>query len=168
MKITTKKGDGGRTELLFGEKVGKTSPQILALGSVDELNAFLGYARVLSHEEHIDRLQQLLVTLMGELAMPEGGQKKYDNAGFGRIGPKEIDWLEEEINKAEAQGTHRGWLRPGADGKELQARLHLARTVARRAELSVWELPEEIASPNLKIFMNRISDWIWLLARSLD
>jgi len=171
MSITTKRGDGGTTDLLFGGKASKVAPQVEALGEVDELNAVLGLARVAMDgeaAETIDQIQKWLVTLMGELAMPEGGEAAYDQAGFGRIGESEIAWVENLSGGIEGDRKFRGWLRPGAGGGELAARLHLARTVARRAERSTWKVANEIATGELRIFLNRLSDALWLMARKTE
>jgi len=168
MTITTKRGDQGFTDLLFGGKVGKTDSQVEALGAVDELNAVLGMARVVMDgegAEAIDQIQAWLVTLMGELAMPVGKDAEYEKAGFGRMGEVEIGRLQEWCGEIEADRQFKGWLRPGENGGELAARLHVARTVARRAERRVWEAPDEVASGDLRIFLNRLSDLLWLMAR---
>lgn len=167
MSITTKRGDEGFTDLLFGGKVAKGDPQIEALGAVDELNAALGLARVAMEgeaAEALDRIQKWLVTLMGELAMPSGKDEEYDRAGFGRIGEAEIRWIEEWSAGIEGEQKFKGWLRPGQDGDDLSARLHVARTVARRAERRTWEVPDEVARPGVRIFLNRLSDALWLMA----
>jgi cob(I)alamin adenosyltransferase len=168
MSITTKRGDGGFTDLLFGGKARKGDPQIEGLGAVDELNAALGLARVVMEgeaAEAIDRLQGWLVTLMGELAMPAGKEAEYEKAGFGRIGTEEIAWVERLSSAIEGEEPFKGWLRPGERGGELAARLHVARTVARRAERRVWEVPDEVARPTVRIFLNRLSDALWLMAQ---
>ena len=168
MSITTKRGDQGFTDLLFGGKVPKGNAQIEALGAVDELNAALGLARVVMDGEAadaVDQLQKWLVTLMGELAMPVGKEAEYEKAGFGRIGEKEIAWLEDWCAGIEGDQKFKGWLRPGENGGELAARLHVARTVARRAERRTWEVADEVASPEIRIFLNRLSDALWLMAR---
>ncbi len=172
MSITTKRGDEGTTELLFGVKVKKGAVQVEALGVVDELNAFLGFARVMVNGDlavQIDRVQSWLVTLMGEVAMPEGFEEKYKKAGFGRVGIGEIDEVEswcEELERSE--GGFRGWLRPGVEGGELAARLHMVRTVARRAERRVWDVDAAVASREMRVLLNRLSDWLWLVARSVE
>ncbi|MEJ6719832.1 MAG: cob(I)yrinic acid a,c-diamide adenosyltransferase [Akkermansiaceae bacterium] len=171
MSITTKRGDKGFTDLLFGGKVSKDDPQIEALGAIDELNAALGLARVVmvgEAAEVLDRIQKLLVTLMGELAMPGGKNEEYDTAGFGRIGQKEISWMEDWSRDVEKEQKFKGWLRPGANGGELAARIHLARTVARRAERRTWMVDDEIASSELRVFLNRLSDGLWLVASKLE
>lgn len=168
MSITTKRGDEGFTDLLFGGKVGKVDSQIEALGAVDELNAALGLARVVMEgegAEMLDRIQGWLVTLMGELAMPVGKDEAYEKAGFGRIGEEEISVLEKWSGGIEGEEKFKGWLRPGQNGGELAARLHVGRTVARRAERRVWGAPGEVVSAHLRIFLNRLSDLLWLMAR---
>ena len=167
MSVTTRKGDEGKTELLFGVKVSKTDPQVVALGDLDELNAAFGLVRVLLAEtEKIDRMQSLLVTLMGEVAMPIGEEKKYAASGFSRIGVDEVALLEGWIAELEAGSKNRGWLRPGADGRNLAAHWQVARTVARRAERALWALPESLLSRQGRIFLNRVSDWCWLCAKN--
>jgi cob(I)alamin adenosyltransferase len=171
MSITTKRGDEGFTDLLFGGKVAKGDAQIEALGAVDELNAVLGFARVVMDGEGasaVDRIQKCLVILMGELAMPEGKDAEYEKAGFGRIGEEEIVWMEEWAASIEGDEKFKGWLRPGANGGEWAARLHVARTVARRAERRVWEVRDEVARREVRIFLNRLSDALWLMARRAE
>lgn len=171
MSITTKRGDDGTTDLLFGGKAGKGDAQIEALGAVDELNATLGLARVAMDgegAESIDQIQKWLVTLMGELAMPPGKDAEYDRAGFGRIAAEEIRWMESLSEGIEGDRKFKGWLRPGAAGGELAARLHLARTVARRAERRAWEVNECVCSDEVRIFLNRLSDVLWLMARKSE
>jgi len=168
MSITTKRGDGGFTDLLFGGKLAKGDAQIEALGAVDELNATLGLARVAMEgeaAEAIDRIQNWLVILMGELAMPAGKESEYEKAGFGRIGEEEIGWVEAWGAEIEGEKKFKGWLRPGAEGGELAARLHVARTVARRAERRVWMVTDEVVGPKVRIFLNRLSDVLWLMAQ---
>ena len=171
MTITTKRGDEGFMDLLFGGKIGKTDPQVEALGTVDELNAVLGMARVAMDgegAEAIDRIQAWLVTLMGELAMLVGKDAEYEKAGFGRIGEVEIGRLQGWCSVIEEGRKFKGWLRPGEKGGELAARLHVARTVARRAERRAWSAPDEVASGDLRIFLNRLSDLLWLVARKSE
>tara|TARA_B100001057_G_scaffold180567_1_gene181279 strand:+ start:22654 stop:23232 length:579 start_codon:yes stop_codon:yes gene_type:complete len=171
MSITTKRGDKGFTDLLFGGKASKGDPQIEALGAVDELNANLGIARVLVDGEvarAIDQIQEWLVTLMGELAMPMGKEIKYEKSGFGRISTSEIEWLEDWSASIEKEEKFKGWLRPGERGGEVAARIHLARTVARRAERRTWDVANEVASAEVRIFLNRLSDALWLLASASE
>ena len=171
MSITTKRGDKGFTDLLFGGKASKGDPQIEALRAIDELNANLGIARVLVDGEvarAIDQIQEWLVTLMGELAMPMGKEIEYEKSGFGRISTIEIEWLEDWSASIEKEEKFKGWLRPGERGGEVSARIHLARTVARRAERRTWDVADEVASAEVRIFLNRLSDALWLLASASE
>ncbi len=171
MSITTKRGDEGVTDLLFSGKAAKNDSQVEALGAVDELNAALGLARVAMDgegAEAIDKVQAWLITLMGELAMPEGKESEYDRAKFGRIGEEEIEWLQSWSQEIEGNRKFKGWLRPGQVGGELAARLHLARTIARRAERRAWVVTEKVATQNVRIFLNRLSDALWLMARKSE
>ena len=141
------------------------------MGAVDELNANLGIARVLVDGEvarAIDQIQEWLVTLMGELAMPMGKEIEYEKSGFGRISTIEIEWLEDWSASIEKEEKFKGWLRPGERGGEVSARIHLARTVARRAERRTWDVADEVASAEVRIFLNRLSDALWLLASASE
>ena len=164
MNITTKRGDQGTTDLLLGGKASKTSAQVEALGAVDELSASLGFARLeLPPElgEALATVQEHLITLMGELAMPAGEDESYEEKGFGRISEKEVSFLE---TMQQDSGALRDWLRPGAQGGEPGARLHLARTTARRAERRTWAVEDAVAKPLVRIYLNRLSDLLWVLA----
>jgi cob(I)alamin adenosyltransferase len=105
---------------------------------------------------------------MGELAMPIGKEIEYEKAGFGRISTNEIQWLEDWSASIEKEEKFKGWLRPGERGGELSARIHLARTVARRAERRSWDVVDEVASAEVRIFLNRLSDALWLLASASE
>ena len=100
--------------------------------------------------------------------MPKGKNEEYDQAGFGRITEEEISWMEDWSAGIEGDRKFKGWLRPGENGGELAARLHVARTVARRAERRVWEVSDEVASSEVRIFLNRLSDALWLMARKSE
>ena len=171
MGITTKRGDEGMTDLLFGGSVPKTHLQVEALGMVDELNAFLGFVRVTVEGEVgdlLDRIQAILVTLMGEVATPEHALDRYESSSFGRVSKEDVTFLEENAAAYDEARALKRWLRPGSAGGEVAARLHLARTVARRAERSLWALPEAIARKPARLFLNRLSDLLWLLARAVE
>ncbi len=165
MGITTRKGDQGETDLLLGQRISKTAPQMRALGAVDELNAALGLIRILNPNIDINRVQKNLMVIMGEISMPAGKNDQYLSAGFEKLSEREVAWLESEIFQLEKPGGLRGWQRPGESGSELSARLHVARTVTRRAELECWAIQTGVLSEHALVFLNRLSDWLWLLAR---
>ncbi len=173
MSIITGRGDEGETDLLFGRRIAKTSLRMQVLGCVDELNAALGLARaagaVPEAEAIIDRVQEQLVGLMGQFAcLPEDGER-YAAAGFAAVGETELEWVIATAKDFESRGiVFKGWARPGADHSLARAGMDFARTIARRAERAVLELHEsgEEVPKLLRLYFNRLSDLMWILARA--
>ena len=172
MSIITKRGDDGETDLMFGKRISKTSMRIAALGAMDELNAALGLARAADaegrHGAVIDRVQNLLFGLMGELACLPEDLGKYREKGFAALTEADLDWLTETAKETEDKGvrfTH--WAVPGAEGSMARAHLDYARTVSRRAERHLLMLHENDGEVPLtvRLFLNRLSDALWILAR---
>ena len=169
MSIITKRGDEGETDLLYGKRIGKTDIRVEALGAVDELNTVLGLVRCHGSEtlgEELDWLQDKLVGLMGELAvLPEDGER-YQKDGMPKVSPADVAELESRAKAIEEKGVNfKGWARPGAAGALPAAFLDQARTVARRGERRVLELSAASPLPVVTLFLNRVSDYLWLLAR---
>ena len=167
MPIITKRGDQGETDLLFHKKAPKISARIEALGATDELNSHLGLARTMASDEAltswIDGVQKNLINLMGEFATEEEDYQKYIKKGYGRIQENEVIALETLAAEHEDSGhTFRGWIRPGNDGNQLTAQLHVCRTVCRRAERRSWAIPLPNTAPRL--YLNRLADVLWLIA----
>lgn len=169
MSIITKRGDEGETDLLFSRRISKTSLRVQALGAVDELNAALGLARAAGLrgeiETIIDRVQEKLVAAMGQLATLPGDRERYT---YAAIQAADVEWLEQVAKEMESRGVRfTDWARPGAEGAIASAALDMARTVARRAERQSWELHESggEVSQDVLLFLNRISDLLWILAR---
>lgn len=174
MSITTKRGDKGSTDLLFGQCVLKSHPRIHALGAVDELNAALGLVRVTARTEivkhNVPLFQMELISLMGELATPVGEEARYAQTHSQGINADRVEALHDLVKTLEAQGALKfeGWALPGAGGSIGGAHCDVARTVCRRAERSVMDLHgTEHAVPNTEIvrYLNRLSDVLWLMAR---
>lgn len=170
MSIATKTGDGGSTSLMFNRRVSKCHPRVEAYGCVDELNSVLGLARTAGEEprvgETLPRIQQDLIRLMGELATDELDLARFEQAGFARVTSAMTGYLDGCIAELEPRlGRFSGWAIPGAC--PLGATLDLARTVCRRAERRVCALQEagQLHNENLMIYLNRLGDWLWLLAR---
>ncbi|MBI4659772.1 MAG: cob(I)yrinic acid a,c-diamide adenosyltransferase [Verrucomicrobia bacterium] len=170
MSITTKKGDDGTTGLMFNRRVSKSHPRVEACGSVDELNAAIGLARAGGRNDFVCQnllaIQKDLVVLMGELATEAQDLPRYVNDGFLVVAPKMTALLDGLVQDIEAQNiSYKGWATPGATG--LSAALDLARTVCRRAERRVCALQEagQLSNPEIIIYLNRLSDLLWLLAR---
>jgi cob(I)alamin adenosyltransferase len=172
MSIITGRGDSGDTDLLFGKRIAKTSLRIEALGNVDELNAALGLTRAAAHDPSwialIDRLQALLVGLMGQLACVPEDEALYAEKKYAAITEADLAWVTEEAKNHEALGVRfTGWARPGAEGSLARAGMDLSRSVARRAERGVLALHEsgEPVPEVVRLFFNRVSDLLWILAR---
>lgn len=172
MSIITGRGDSGETDLLFGKRIAKTSPRIAALGEVDELNAALGLARAAFNDpamvELIDGVQVRLIGLMGQLATLPADEARYHEKGFAALHDSDLEWLTATAKQWESQGVElHGWATPGAEGSIARAGLDFARAVARRAERSVLALHEsgEPVPEVVRLFFNRISDLLWILAR---
>lgn len=167
MKLYTKTGDDGETGLFGGPRVRKNSPRIEAYGTVDELNAVVGVVRTHGPPADLDellaRIQNELFDLGAELATPEP-------AKFGIAGATDahVAALEREIDRYEAElEPLRQFILPG--GTPAAAALHLARVVCRRAERCVVTLTEtEALSPNTVIYLNRLSDLLFVLARAAN
>ncbi len=160
-RIVTRGGDGGETGLADGSRRAKDDRRIEALGEVDELNAVLGLARAVIDDSEADRLllalQHDLFDLGAELSQP--GKALLD-AGF----PARLERLAEKLNRD--LPPLKEFILPG--GSEPLARLHLARTVARRAERALVRLDRaETLNPHSLAWINRLSDLLFILGRSL-
>ncbi len=165
MKLYTKRGDDGHTDLFAGGRATKTDPRIHAIGEVDETNASLGLAVAacgspVSREmkDLLTQLQCRLFDLGADLATPDPAKPR-------RITQAHINELEQRIDAAsDAVPPMKHFILPG--GCELAARLHLARTVCRRAERACVALPASDAeNAPAVIYLNRLSDLLFALAR---
>lgn len=174
MSITTRRGDRGSTEILFGHGVLKSHPRIHALGAVDELNAALGLVRVTAKAgivlENVPKIQMELIGLMGELAAPCGEEERYAETHSQRIAAASVERLDELVETMERQGVLKfeGWVLPGAAGSPGGAHCDVARTVCRRAERAVVDLrgtTDALPNPDIVRYLNRLSDVLWLMAR---
>lgn len=173
MSIITGRGDDGETDLLFGRRISKTSLRIEVLGTVDELNAALGLARAAGATEEveaiIDRVQDLLVALMGQFACLSCDEERYVTAGYARVTEEDLDWIVTTARDFEARGiVFKGWARPGVEHSMARAGMDFARTIARRAERAVLKHHDAggEVSEMLRLFFNRLSDLLWILARA--
>ncbi|MDP3985959.1 MAG: cob(I)yrinic acid a,c-diamide adenosyltransferase [Candidatus Veblenbacteria bacterium] len=164
MKIYTKTGDGGESSLYGGARLPKSDLRFEAYGTVDELNAVLGVvlaqpgAKV--YQAELTRIQAELFNLGAELALSPGQELKAHPLGVQETAVLEqrMDELQQELPEL------KNFILPG--GSALGATLHHARTVARRAERAVVRLKAQIeVRPELLIYLNRLSDYLFVLAR---
>jgi cob(I)alamin adenosyltransferase len=166
MKIYTKTGDKGYTSLLSGEKVQKSHLRIEAVGTVDELNSYIGVlASYPSNESHQDLLLDIQHTLfnMGALLAVESSI----SFALPTLKAEDVAKLETAIDLLTAQlPALRHFILPG--GHPEVAYCHIARTVCRRAERNVVRLSEISVVPEFCIqHLNRLSDYLFVLARMM-
>jgi cob(I)alamin adenosyltransferase len=173
MSIVTRTGDQGSTSLMYNRRVSKFHPRVEAYGAVDELNAAIGLARASAEQpfvrDHLLSIQKDLVALMGELATAVEDLPRYVKDGFSRLTPDMTAKLETVVKTIEAQKiSFHGWATPG--GTLPSAAIDVARTVCRRAERRVCALQDsgQLDNPEIIIYLNRLSDLLWLLARWIE
>jgi len=170
MSIVTRTGDDGTTALMYGRRVPKSHPRIAACGTVDELNAALGLARATVTHASIGNallpIQKDLVGLMGELATLDEDMPRYIKDGFAVLSVECVARLDQLAARLEAElPPFKDWVMPGAN--PASAALDVARAVCRRAEREVVS-DLEIHNAQIMIYLNRLSDVLWLMARRLE
>ncbi len=158
MSIVTKTGDSGESSLYDGSRAPKHDPRFEVLGSLDELNAHLGLLRAKGIDEitpFVERLQNQLFELGAMIATP--GSTESMSTPLSEL-EAEIDALEPTLSPLTA------FILPG--GHELAALTHITRTLARKAERALAALEEK---PHAALpFLNRLSDYLFLLAREVN
>lgn len=170
-KIYTRTGDGGTTALGNGDRVAKYADRVSAYGTTDELNSFVGVAR-LSAEGDFDaalsRIQNDLFDLGADLCRPDMEKDAESEYPPLRVAMAQVDRLEAEIDVMNADlEPLRSFILPG--GSALAAQLHVCRTVSRRAERLTVELSgdESVNAAAIK-YLNRLSDWFFVAARTAN
>ena len=168
-KIYTRTGDDGTTALGTGERRRKYDLRVESYGTVDEVNALLGVARLHVADEALgamlSRIQNDLFDLGADLATPDTGEKlEYEPL---RVVSSQVERLEADIDTLNADlQPLRSFVLPA--GTPASAHLHVARTVARRAERIMVHLanhePDKVSEPGLR-YMNRLSDFLFVAAR---
>lgn len=169
MKIYTRAGDGGFTGLYGGDRVTKAHPRLMAYGTLDELNSLVGMLRLhasagAGSAAALDRVQHDLFVLGAVLATPPGALKRLD--GKMTRPTWAVADMEADIDRLTGLVPPlRNFVLPG--GSPAAAWAHLARTVCRRAEREVASLDAaEPVEDAVRIYLNRLSDWFFALARA--
>lgn len=173
MTIVTKKGDAGLTALRYGRSVPKTDARVEAYGTVDELGSAIGFAKALLREdpetsvfgELLQTVQSQLLSVGADLATSQEDHAARNKPQFD---PVFLDWLDTEVEKLEKVVKMDGFVLPGANPPS--GAVHLARTVARRAEREVLRLLQvNECEPVRRMlpYLNRLSDFLWLLGERL-
>lgn len=170
-KIYTRTGDQGQTALFAGGRLPKDDLRVAAYGAIDELNSALGCAGALNPSPETARrlvhVQNQLFILGSDLATPAAARSDY----IQRLPQSTINWLERDIDALDADVPPlTNFILPG--GTAAAAQIHLARTIARRAERGIVTLARREAenaaaalNPAILPYINRLSDWLFLLAR---
>jgi cob(I)alamin adenosyltransferase len=173
-RIYTRTGDDGTTALGTGERRKKYDLRIAAYGTLDEVNAVIGVARLhTARDSNIDpaltRIQNDLFDVGADLCLPS---EKGRGPGGARLAvtAAQVKWLEEEIDRLNAElAPLKSFILPG--GSAAAAYLHLARTVCRRAERLIVELkdqPGESVTPEALQYVNRLSDYLFVASRFMN
>ncbi len=168
MKIYTRRGDAGETDLFGGERVRKEHPRVEAYGQVDELNAFVGAAIASSDQKDLidfgRRIQSTLFDLGSFLATPDAAHR--EKASIPEVTDADVEALEAEIDRLEGElEPLTTFILPG--GTTAAAAFHVARTVCRRAERATVRLDAEEPLGGLALrYLNRLSDLLFVMARA--
>ena len=171
-KIYTRTGDDGSTGLVDGSRVAKQSPRIEAIGKVDEANSAIGLAAAAlekgAHADALFRIQNDLFDLGADLATPAEDRDFSPSEMVLRVVPGQVEWLEQSIDAFnENLDPLTSFVLPG--GGEAAARTHVARASVRAAERAVSELAsKEPINPSALAYINRLSDYLFVLARVLN
>jgi cob(I)alamin adenosyltransferase len=169
VKIYTRRGDAGQTDLFGGERVSKHALRVAAYGDVDELNAAIGWAAASGADPELEAplrtIQSALFDLGSSLATPDSGHRA--KAGIVGVAAADVEALEAWVDRLEASlEPLKTFILPG--GSAAAAAFHLARTVCRRAERAVVRLAatsgESVEEMSLR-YLNRLSDLLFVIAR---
>ncbi|HLM34835.1 MAG TPA: cob(I)yrinic acid a,c-diamide adenosyltransferase [Gaiellaceae bacterium] len=162
-KIYTRGGDRGETSLGDGSRVSKVDPLLRAYGAVDELNSVVGWVQVEAHDSRLERVQNELFDVGADLSVPyvEADEKL-------RVSQAQVDRLERDCDTAnEPLEPLKSFVLPG--GTEAAARLQIARAVCRRVEREVLAVARERdLNPRALVYLNRLSDLLFILARAAN
>ena len=167
MKIYTKTGDKGSTSLFGGQRVPKHHLRIETYGTVDELNAYIGLVRDQDIDEHsiktLIEIQDRLFTI-GSILATEPGNKKVK---IPQLHPSDITFLEQEMDAMNAHlPAMRSFVLPG--GHTTVSYCHIARCICRRAERLISHLSTTTTINEIVLqYMNRLSDYLFVLAREI-
>jgi cob(I)alamin adenosyltransferase len=173
-KLYTKTGDKGETSLMGGDRVKKIHPRIVACGNIDELNASLAVAASFSKDRKINNLvsqiQNELFNIGAELSSPKKLRRNSSESAetFYSLSEIKITELEDLIDQFDKDlPALRNFILPG--GTQSASLLHLSRTICRRAERYLIRLSEtEEINPNILKYLNRLSDLLFVLARTAN
>ena len=168
-KVYTRKGDEGKTSLVGGQRISKASRRLEAYGTIDELSAHLGLLAAMLPDGHekqqVQQVQNCLFNVCTNLATDQSTTPLYPSA---HLPEGAVELLEQEVDTMmHALPERQGFILPGGIPPAAQA--HVCRTVCRRAERCIVALSEEaVVSPEVQRYVNRLSDYLFVLAKWLN
>ena len=169
VKVYTRRGDKGMTDLVGGVRIKKTDVRLEAYGTVDELSSHLGLlaSLITLDDEHevLIRIQNNLFNVCSHLATDQSQTPLYDSA---KLDCKEIEFLEQKIDSIIAELPEpQGFVLPG--GTHAASQCHVCRTVCRRAERRIAALAETATvGQEIMQYVNRLSDYLFILAKKIN
>jgi cob(I)alamin adenosyltransferase len=169
VKIYTRTGDAGDTGLFDGTRVSKADPRVATYGEVDELNAWVGFARAAGVGDDVsamlDQIQRDLFALGARLADPR--RRIAERVTKAAVTVADVERLEGWIDRLETElPPLRRFILVG--GSPAGASLHVARAVCRRAERAMVSLGPDAFEPELLVYVNRLSDLLFVMARAVN
>ena len=166
MGVRTGKGDKGYTELVFMDRVSKDSPEMRALGDIDEFMCYLGLIKVKIHSTKYKKIIETIQGIVGLIASEIAIENKRKHKFRDFLTKKESDWIQKTLFELEAKVIIESRFQlPGNNA--ISAHIDIARAIARRAERSVVALLNEdnIKNNNMLLFLNCVSDILFVMAR---
>lgn len=169
MKIYTRTGDDGTTGLIGGSRVKKHDIRLESYGTIDELNSYIGLIRSAQNDRHTDQVMEIIQNKLFVI-----GANLATEESIGLVKKQlpckkaDVEMLEKEMDKMNSELPElRNFILPG--GSQAASFCHVARTVCRRAERRIVELAEKAeVDSNLIKFVNRLSDYLFVLSRKLN
>ena len=167
MKIYTKKGDSGHTSLIDGQIVNKHNLFVDAYGTVDELNSFLGLLKDYIKDETIKDILNNIQPKLFSIGSILASGKNQDILEKVKIEKKDVEYLESHIDSMNSELPElKNFIIPG--GHKVSSYSHICRSICRRAERRISELNnEQSIEPNILSYINRLSDFFFVLSRYL-
>ncbi|WOO39304.1 cob(I)yrinic acid a,c-diamide adenosyltransferase [Rubellicoccus peritrichatus] len=172
-QVSTRSGDQGKTGLAGGKRVSKSSPRVIAIGSIEETNSAIGLAICfLSYEAEEGKIAECLHAIQNDLfdagaELASANKRRSESVSVTKISLTQVQRLEEQIaNWNTDLPALNSFILPG--GTIVSAQLHVARTICRRTELTLWALAEdseEEVSETLLTYFNRLSDLLFIIGR---
>ncbi len=169
MKIYTRTGDDGTTGLVGGTRVKKHNIRLESYGTIDELNSYIGMIRSMQNDGSVNKILEIIQNKLFVIGANLATEESIDlTRRHLPCQKRDVDLLEQEMDRMNEQLPElRNFILPG--GSQVSSVCHVARTVCRRAERRIVEMSENhFVDETLAKFVNRLSDYLFVLARYLN